>query len=90
MNGFTQRMVECLAAFAVIIAMVVAIFFMTGCGTTTDKAGDDWGIKVTTSVKADECTAECETDIRQTLTAEDEEAIDRSGTIEVLKGTAVP
>ena len=27
-------MVECLAAFAVIIAMVVAIFFITGCSTS--------------------------------------------------------
>ena len=34
MNGFTQRVVECLAAFVVIIAMVVAIFFMTGCSTS--------------------------------------------------------
>ena len=90
MNGFTQRMVECLAAFAVIIAMVVAIFFMTGCGTTTDKAGDDWEIRVSTSVKADDCTAECDTKINQTITTEDEEAADHSGVIEVLKGTAVP
>ena len=34
MSGFTQRVVECLAAFAIIIAMFAAILFMTGCSTS--------------------------------------------------------
>ena len=63
---------------------------VSGCGTLTDSTGDDWEIRVTTSVQADECTAECDTKINQTITTEDEESIDPSGTIEVLKGTTAP
>ena len=63
---------------------------VSGCGTLTDSTGDDWEIRVSTSVKADDCTAECDTKINQTITTEDEESIDSSGAIEVLKGKAVP
>ena len=62
----------------------------SACSSTTDKSGDDWEIRVSTSVKADDCTAECDTKINQTITTEDEESIDPSGTIEVLKGTTAP
>ena len=63
---------------------------VSGCGTLTDSTGDDWEISVSTSVKADDCTAECDTKINQTITTEDEESIDSSGAIEVLKGTTAP
>ena len=64
--------------------------WVSGCGTLKDSTGDDWEIRVSTSVKADDCTAECDTKINQTITTEDEESIDPSGTIEALKGAGTP
>ena len=70
--------------------MLLLSLLVSGCGTTTDKTGDDWEIRVTTSVNADECTAECDTKINQSLSTEDEESIDNSSVIDSLKGSAAP
>ena len=64
--------------------------WVSGCGILTDTASDAWKIEVNTSMKADECTAECDATLQKKVTIEDEEAIDPSGTIESLKGKAVP
>ena len=64
--------------------------WISGCGTLTDKAADDWEIKLETSVTADDCTAECGTTLQRARSTEDEEAVDNTGVIEALKGKAVP
>ena len=63
---------------------------VSGCGTLTDTASDAWKIEVNTSMKADECTAECDATLQKKVTMEDEEAINHTRTIEALKGKAVP
>ena len=69
--------------FIAIIALLLLV--ITGCGVTTDKTGDDWEVRVTTSLDADECAAECNATVNQTLSTEDQEAVDRSELIDAIK-----
>ena len=65
--------------------VLLLIPIISGCGVTTDKTGDDWEVRVTTSLDANECAAECNATVNQTLSTEDQEAVDRSELIDAIK-----